>query len=64
MIIKFYIGYLFIGKTKWLGGVKLEVVFYDRDYYRLKKKMRMLRRKIERKTESPGAGNIRTKPEK
>ena len=44
MTLKFYIGYLFIGKTKWLGGVKLEIVFYDKHYYRIKKKKRKLRR--------------------
>jgi hypothetical protein len=47
MQINFYIGYLFIGKTKWLGGVKLEIVFYDKHYYHIKKNVKRLRRKLE-----------------
>ena len=49
--LKFCIGQLSIniGKGKYLGGLffSFELLFYGRGYYRFRKEMRMLRRKLE-----------------
>lgn len=52
MTLKFYIGQLSfkIGKGRYLGGLffSFELLFYGKRYYRFKKNMRKLRRKLEK----------------
>ena len=54
MVVNFYVGSLTIytGKaTKWWGGIKFVLILYGREYYRFRKRMRMLRGKLKKKKE-------------